>query len=128
MARRHSIHIPGFAHKNPIPAACRIGNLVETGLINGTDPVSGKFGATPEEQFALMLGHVKAIVEAAGGTTDDIIKLTVWVRDRSMRAALNGPWVEMFPDEHSRPARHTMKGDFDEPAKFAECSFVAVIG
>ena len=34
-----------------------------------------------------------------------------------MRPALNTPWVEMFPNKESRPARHTMKGHFDEPDK-----------
>ncbi len=128
MARRQSIYIESFPHKNPIPAACRIGNLVETGLLHGTDPTTGKFGATIEEQCRLMLGHMKTLVEAAGGTTEDIIKVTVWIRDRDMRPALNVPWVEMFPNKESRPARHTMKGDFDEAAKLIECSFTAVIG
>lgn len=125
--RRQSIHIAGFAHRNPIPVACRIGNHLETGLLHGNDPATGTFGKTVEDQCRLMFGHVRAVVEAAGGTPGDIVKMTVWVRDRAMRPALNGPWLEMFPDEHSRPARHTMKADFDEPAKFVECSFVAIL-
>ena len=42
MPKRQSIEIEGFAHKNPIPAACRIGNMLMTGIITGTDPATGK--------------------------------------------------------------------------------------
>lgn len=128
MARRKSIYVDSFPHRNPIPAACRVGSLVETGLIHGTDPGTGRFGATIDEQCRLMFGHVKTVIEAAGGTTEDIVKVTVWIRDRDMRPALNVPWVEMFPHADSRPTRHTMKGRFDEPEKMVECSFTAVIG
>ena len=45
-----------------------------------------------------MFAQVRRIVEAAGESAGDIVKMTVWMRDRTKRAALNGPWVEMFPD------------------------------
>ena len=67
MPARKSIHLEGFGHKNPIPAACRLGNLVFSGSIQGTDPATGKYGATLEEQSALMFAQVRRIVEAAGG-------------------------------------------------------------
>jgi len=127
MARRTSIYVEGFGHKNPIPAACRIGNTLYSGGIQGTDPASGKYGATLEEQCALMFGHVRRIVDGAGGSIEDIIKMTVWMKDRTQRAALNNPWLEMFPDPNARPARHTMNGDLDGE-KLVECDFVAIFG
>ena len=126
MSARKSVYLEGFGHKNPIPAACRLGNLVFSGSIQGTDPATGRYGATVEEQSALMFAQLRRIVEAAGGTTADIVKLTVWMRDRTTRAALNGPWLEMFPDPDSRPARHTMDAPLDGE-KQVECDFVAVI-
>ena len=126
MAKRKSIYVEGFSHKNPIPAACRIGNSLYSGSIQGTDPASGRYGATLEEQCSLMFAHVRRIVEAAGGGSGDIVKMTVWMKDRTQRAALNKPWLEMFPDANSRPARHTMKGDLDGE-KLIECDFVAIL-
>ena len=126
MASRTSIYVEGFSHKNPIPAACRIGSLLYSGSIQGTDPATGGYGATIEEQCALMFAHVGRIVRAAGGDTGDIIKVTVWMRDRAQRAALNKPWLEMFPDSHSRPARHAMLAPLDGD-KLVECDFIAVI-
>jgi 2-iminobutanoate/2-iminopropanoate deaminase len=122
---RQSIYVGGFGHKNPIPAACRIGDLVWSGSIQGTDPQTGDYGATLEEQSRLMFAHVRRIAEAAGVSVDDIVKVTVWMKDRTRRAALNGPWLEMFPDPASRPARHTMNADLDG-AKLVECEFIAV--
>ena len=79
------------------------------------------------EQGANMFAHMKATVEAAGGSTSDIIKMTVWLKDRSQRAPVNAEWLKMFPDEHSRPARHALQMDMDGGA-LVQCDFTAVIG
>jgi 2-iminobutanoate/2-iminopropanoate deaminase len=124
--KRVSIYAEGFSHKNPIPAACRIGNTLYSGSIQGTDPATGNYGETLEAQCALMFAHVKRIVEAGGGNTGHIIKMTVWMNDRSQRAAVNVEWLKMFPDAATRPARHTMDASLDG-GKLIECSFVAII-
>ena len=124
-ARRKSVHIGGFQHVNPIPNACRIGNLVMSGVILGRD-ADGKMPESLEAQCANMFGHMKATVEAAGGTTDDIIKMTVWLKDRSQRGPVNVEWLKMFPDEHSRPARHALQMDMEGGA-LVQCDFTAVI-
>jgi enamine deaminase RidA (YjgF/YER057c/UK114 family) len=74
-----------------------------------------------------MLDNVRRIVEAAGGDTQDIVKLTVWMKDRSQRPALNVPWLEMFPDASSRPARHAIIAPELDMGKLIECSFTAWI-
>jgi 2-iminobutanoate/2-iminopropanoate deaminase len=127
MSRRKSVYIEGFQHVNPIPNACRIANLLVSGVINGVDPVTGKVPPTLEEQCAFLFGHLRQIVQAGGGSTDDIIKMTVWVKDRSQREALNREWLKMFPDEETRPARHTMQGNM-EGGVLIQCDFMAVIG
>ncbi len=123
---RQSIYVKGFQHVNPIPNACRIGNLIVSGVINGVDPETGKVPPTVEEQCAFMFVHLRNIVEAGGGTVDDIIKMTVWMKDRSQRQALNREWGKMFPDEKTRPARHTMAGTMEGPV-LIQCDFMAVI-
>jgi enamine deaminase RidA (YjgF/YER057c/UK114 family) len=126
-AARASIYVEGFSHKNPIPAACRVGPLLESGSIQGNDPATGKPAATVEEQCRFMLDNVRRIVEAAGGSTADIVKLTVWMKDRSQRPALNVPWLAMFPDPASRPARHAIVAPDLDMGKLIECSFTAWI-
>jgi 2-iminobutanoate/2-iminopropanoate deaminase len=127
MARRKSIHIDGFAHKNPIPNASMIGNLLVTGVIMGRDTRSDTTPDKIEEQCAIMFRHVRDIVETAGGTTDDIIKMTVWLKDSADRRALNAEWIAMFPDPDSRPARHALSLDA-ESSVLVQCDFMAVIG
>lgn len=124
--RRKSIHIPNFKHVNPIPNACRLGNLVMSGVILGRDPGSGQMPESLEAQCSNMFACMKAIVEAAGGTTDDIVKITVWLKDRSQRGPLNEEWLKMFPDEHSRPARHALPLDLEGGA-LVQCDFTAVV-
>ena len=123
--KRRSIHIEGFAHKNPIPAACRLGNMLMTGIITGMDPATGKVAPTLEAQCTFMFQHVRTIMANAGGSTDDIIKMSVWIVDRSKRDALNAEWTKMFPDAASRPARHTSQAAL-EGGQLINCDITAV--
>src|SRR4051794_11725048 len=110
MAKRQVIDLEGFAHGNPIPVAVKIGNMVFSGGVAGTNE-SGVTPADPDEQIGQVFKNVKRIVEAAGGTVADIAKIDVKLRDMSHRSIVNKYWLELFPDEHDRPARHTQQGD-----------------
>jgi enamine deaminase RidA (YjgF/YER057c/UK114 family) len=50
-------------------------------------------------------------MEEAGGTTEDIAKMTVHLKDMKYREFVNNEWHKMFPDENNRPVRHAMKAD-----------------
>lgn len=127
MEKRRSIEVSGVKHVNPIPAACRRGPFVVSGAIGGTDPATGKVPENLDAQCRQMFDNVRRLIEAAGGTPDDIVKMTVWIADRALRPTLNKYWVEMFPDPHSRPARHTVAhGDFTPPMRI-QCDILAVI-
>lgn len=108
MTRRQSVNIPGFKHVNPIPNASRIGSLLMSGVVNGVDGGTGELPPTLKEQCVNMFGHVHSILKAAGGDLEDIIKMTVWMKDMGDRASLNEEWLKFFPDADSRPARHVM--------------------
>ncbi|WP_234194714.1 RidA family protein [Pseudacidovorax sp. NFM-22] len=126
-AGRTAVYVGGFSHKNPIPAACRIGPLVESGSVLGTDPATGQVAEGIEAQCRHMLDNLRRIVEAAGGSTADVVKVTVWMKDRSQRPALNVPWLEMFPDAATRPARHAIHAPELDMGKLIECVFTAYI-
>jgi 2-iminobutanoate/2-iminopropanoate deaminase len=128
MDKRRSIEVSGVEHQNPIPAASRRGPFVVSGAISGADPDNGKVPEDLDAQCRQMFANVRRLIEAAGGTPDDIVKMTVWITDRALRPTLNKYWVEMFPDPHSRPARHTVaSGDFTPPMQI-QCDLTAVIG
>lgn len=127
MAKRKSINITGFRHQNPIPNATRIGNLLMSGIVLGFDPGTRNLPADLDGQLTNVFAHVKEIAETAGGSTDDIIKITVWLKDPSNRELLNKHWIRMFPDETARPSRHTQPLTGDTKA-LVQCDIVAVFG
>lgn len=127
MKRRTSVYLDEFQHTNPVPAACRIGNLLVSGLVIGRDPATGKVAPTLDEQCAFMFRHMEAIVNKAGGSVADIIKVTIWMKDRDQREPVNREWLRMFPDAQDRPARQAMEAPLDG-GKLVQCEFVAVIG
>ncbi len=125
---RTSIYVDAFGHANPIPSACRVGNILTSGIVYGLDPATGKVAPTLEAQCALMFQHMRTIVEAGGGTVDDIVKITVWMVDRSQRAPLNVEWQAMFPDPANRPARQAMQAVELGNGMLIQLDFMAVIG
>jgi len=124
--RRTSVYVDGYSHSNPIPAACRVDQIVYSSIIHGVDASSGNGAGTLEEQAQLMFARLREIVEAAGGTTDDVVKVTMWMRNRADREAVNRFWLEMFPDADDRPARQTVNAQLDGD-QLITCDFVAVI-
>lgn len=124
--RRRSVFVDGFTHANPIPAACRIDDLVFSSVITGRDPDTGAMPPDLETQCANMFGHVRAIVAASGGSIDDIAKMTVWLSNPADREVLNREWEALFPHADSRPARHSIAASF-EGATLIQCDFVAVL-
>ncbi|MGH7470250.1 MAG: RidA family protein [Cupriavidus necator] len=127
MSKRHTIHVDGFSHANPIPAACRIGPLLMSGLINGTDPATGKLAATFDEQCAHMFAQVSRILEVAGGTPADITRMVVWLKDRSQRGPLNEQWLRMFPDANDRPARISLQASDLSNGILVQCEITAYL-
>jgi len=126
-AKRKSIHVEGFSHgANPIPAASRVGNIVMTGGINGQD-ASGKVPDDPTAQVAQAFANLEKIIKAAGGTLEDVVKVGVAVKSFDLRDEINVQWLKYFPDEHSRPARHTTKYDAFGGAVALQLEATAVI-
>jgi 2-iminobutanoate/2-iminopropanoate deaminase len=122
---RSSIYVGEIAHQSPIPNASRIGNIIVSGLIRGADPATSRLAATLEQQCAFMFLHMRQVVEAGGATVEDIIKVTVWMKELN-RKPVNDEWVKMFPDPASRPARQIMEVPM-EAGVLVQCDFIAVI-
>jgi 2-iminobutanoate/2-iminopropanoate deaminase len=125
---RRSIEVPGLHHGSlPIPQACVVGNLLVSSGISPLDPDSGSVPADTGEQVELVFANVRRVLDAAGGTPADVAKCTVFVRDKGIRPVIDKYWLEMFPDEHSRPARHTLRIDLADPLQI-QLEITAVLG
>lgn len=126
---RKSINIAGFAHgANPTPAASLLKGVLATGAIFGTDRSTGKLAESPEDQCRLMFDNAAAILEAAGGSFADVIRMTVYLRPGVARDIVNRSWVVAFPDAASRPARHVLVSDTLPAGMHMQCDLLALPG
>ncbi len=124
MAERRSISIDGLAHVTAIPVATRVGPLLVSSVITAFDPGTRTVPPTIEAQVANLFTHVGAILEAGGGTWDDVAKMSFWLADPAHRAVLEQPWLERFPDPVARPSRHT---HIDPQTTVATCDVLAYL-
>lgn len=104
-----SIEVVGLSHGGmPIPVAAKRGGLLMSGGISGTDPASGEIPHDVDAEAHQVFANIAAVLDAAGMSAEDIVKITFFVLDRDVRSSINDPWVRMFPDPSDRPARHTL--------------------
>lgn len=89
----------------PLSPAVRAGDFV---YVSGQVPV-GADGKIVDGGIAAetrqVLENVKATLALAGCTLEDVVKTTVWLRDRDDFPAFNAAYAEYFPE--SPPARST---------------------
>lgn len=129
MGKRQSIEIEGFGHgTNPIPAAARVGNMIMTGGVYGLDRGTKTIPEGAKEQCRLMFANLRAILSTAGATPDDVLKVTVFIKDQSVREVVNPEWSAMFPDPKSRPARQTLINPNLQGTQLIQCEATAVLG
>jgi enamine deaminase RidA (YjgF/YER057c/UK114 family) len=126
---RRSIYIEGFSHgNNPVPAASVIGHTLMTGAVFGTVRGTGKVPELVDDQCRLMFENVGRILEAAGGTFEDILKMTFYTRPGVSRDMINTHWEARFPDPASRPARHVIVSETLPASMSLQCDLVAHLG
>lgn len=89
----------------PLSPAVRAGDFV---FVSGQVPVDADgqivAGGISSETHAV-IANLTACLEMAGCTLDDVVKTTVWLRDRSDFATFNSAYAEHFPN--NPPARST---------------------
>jgi 2-iminobutanoate/2-iminopropanoate deaminase len=126
LGKRQTVEVPGVTHGAPIPMGARIGNLLFSSGVMGKDPASDSLPDDPARQAELMFQNVRALLERAGGSLDDVARVTVYLKDNAYREHLNREWLKAFPDEHDRPARHTLLWDLPG-GMLIQCELVAVL-
>jgi 2-iminobutanoate/2-iminopropanoate deaminase len=94
------------------PAA--IGPYSQAILSNGTLYVSGQIalalveaGANIEDETRQVMKNMKAILEAANMTFDNVVKCSIFVKDMNNFVKINGIYGEYFPS--NPPARETVE-------------------
>lgn len=91
----------------PYSQGVDIGNMIFT---SGQIPLDPKTGEIPEgisNQAKVSLSNVKGVIEAAGLTMSDIIKMTVFLKDMNDFAAMNEVYKTFFEEPY--PARSAVE-------------------
>jgi 2-iminobutanoate/2-iminopropanoate deaminase len=92
----------------PYSQAVRAGDLL---YISGTVPIDPKTGEVVEREIRVqtrqVMENIKAIVEAAGGTMNDLVKVNVHLSDAKDWPVMNEVYREFFGDY--LPARMAME-------------------
>ena len=99
------------AEKGPTPAGPYSHAVVANGFVfvSGQGPVDPETGAMPdafEDQVRQTLRNVQTILEAAGSSLDDVVKVNAYVTDLTRFAEFNEAYKEFF--RHDPPARTTV--------------------
>jgi 2-iminobutanoate/2-iminopropanoate deaminase len=95
--------------------------------IPGVDATTGQLGADAAAQARCAFDNLRALLAAGGATLEDVVRMTVYIKDNTAREHVNAHWLVCFPDPHDRPARHTLV--YDLPGgMLLQLEVVAVIG
>ena len=103
----------------------RAGDFVFVSGQGPLDPKTGKVtGATIEEQTARVLENIKAILEAAGASMADVVKVSAHLSDMSLFERYNRVYASYFPDP--KPTRTTVGSQL--PGILVEIDAIAYLG
>ncbi len=126
MGRRQVIDIAGMGHRAPISLGVRIDNIVYTSGISGRDTERDEMPEDAAGQAECMFRNIRQVMEAAGGSVDDIIYMQLRLKDRALREFVDPHWLAMFPDPEDRPARNAEAAELGG-GMLMQCQIMAVL-
>lgn len=102
----HSPKVPPV--KVPLSQAIKVGDWVYTSGMLGIDPATGQIAAGGiEAETRFVCESLKAVLEAAGSSLEDVHKVVIYVVDLSEMLQMNKVFSEYFPKDP--PARTTFQ-------------------
>jgi 2-iminobutanoate/2-iminopropanoate deaminase len=125
--KRKPIEVPGLSAEQAF--GVRLGDVVFSSPIDGTDPSTGKRSDDRKTQIRQSFRNMETFVQQAGGAKADLIHVYLFIRGKDDQQDMLDVWLEEFPVDGDRPAR---KAIFDETvareAKIIHLMCIAVIG
>jgi len=91
----------------PLSMGLRKGNILQVAGQVAFHPATGEvLGTTVAEQTRQTLRNVLSILQAGGGTPDDLVMVRVYLTDTAHFAEMNAAYAELIPEPF--PARTTV--------------------
>lgn len=111
----------------PYSPGVRAGNTV---YVSGTLPIDAAGKVVGAGDVAAQTEHVletiRKVIEAAGGTLDDVALNAIFLKDLADYAKMNEVYGRYFPKDP--PARYCIRADLVKPDFLVEISTIAHLG
>jgi 2-iminobutanoate/2-iminopropanoate deaminase len=112
--------------RGPYSPAVRAGDFIFVAGQVPVDPTTDKMSTGDiEHETRLVLNNIKRIVEGAGATMAQVIRVGVYIKDGADFAAMNAVYAEFFGE--NKPARSTIVCGFVADIK-VEIDCVVYVG
>ncbi|MEM2041223.1 MAG: Rid family detoxifying hydrolase [Halobacteria archaeon] len=121
-----------FSEKGPRPLgaysqAIRAGDFIFVAGMGGIDPATGQMvPGGIREQTRRALENIKAVLESAGASLKDVVKVTVFLARAEDFNDMNDVYREYFKEEP--PARSTVAGNIPGKNFLVEIDAIAYVG
>ena len=110
--------------RGPYTPVIRAGDFVFVSGQGPVDPVSDQMSyGDIQHETRVTLNNVKRLLEAAGATLGDVVKVSVFLKDGNDFAAMNEVYREFF--DETRPTRTTVAVAFADPTMKIEIDCIA---
>ena len=124
---REIVNTPNAPSSPLYSQAVRAGEHVHVSGFFGIDEsIGGLAGPTIQEQTRQALRNCQAVMEAAGGTLDDVVEVGVLLTNPSDFAGMNEEYAAWFPADP--PARYVAKLGVEIPGVLVSIRMTAFLG
>jgi aminoacrylate peracid reductase len=111
----------------PYSPGVKAGNTVYVSGVLALDQAGTLVGAGDvKAQTRHVLDSIKAILEAAGGSLDDVVYNAIFLKDLADYGRMNEVYGSYFPKDP--PARYCIRADLVKPEFLVEISSIAHLG
>jgi len=93
----------------PYSQAVRVGNFLFLSGQIGIEPSTGRLKEDFQEQAKQVFENIGAILEQAGYSWEDVVRVVVYLRDLSKFKELNDIYEKIFKEVKVKPARSTVE-------------------
>lgn len=101
----------------------RFGDLIFVAGQVGVEPETGRIPSSFADQLKLVLDHIRNILESAGSSMDQVLKMTVFLKDRAYRTEYDEIFRTYF--RGGFPARSTIVADLMREEFLVEIEAIA---
>jgi 2-iminobutanoate/2-iminopropanoate deaminase len=120
-----------FTDSAPRPVGPYSQGIVSNGFVfaagqGAIDPKTNQWiGGDIIQQTARVLENIKAVLEAAGSSLDNVVKVNVFLRKKELFQEMNAVYAKYFPE--NQPARSTVITDLLRDDMLVEIEAIASV-